>query len=203
MSVALSDAQVEENKSTFLSILGGIVEREGLEDLIAWLERSDFFYAPASTRFHGNYDGGLCEHSLNVYKCLLSMVERYAEQYTIPKESVIVAALLHDLCKANTYKKGSRNRKNADGRWESYLTYEFDERFPGGHGEKSAFIIQQFIKLTPDEYLAIRWHMGGYDCAVKGGDRAISNAYDQCKLAAMLHLADSEASHLLEKTVVW
>ena len=189
-----------ENKKAFLHHLTENVHRDGLDGLIEWLEASDFFTAPASTRFHGNYDGGLCEHSLNVYGCLQHIASRYPDE-TATDESIAVCALLHDLCKVRFYKKGTRNRKNADGRWEAYQTYEVDERFPGGHGEKSCFIIQQFMPLLPHEYLAIRWHMGLADAAVKGGDRSLTAVYDTCKLAPMLHLADSEASHLIEKTV--
>ena len=190
---------LEENKTRFLSIVSAKITRPGVRELVDWIENSDFFVAPASTRFHGNYDGGLCEHSLNVYDCLSAMIQRYP-QYPYSEETVALVSLMHDLCKCRFYKKGFRNRKNAEGKWEQYEVYEIDERFPGGHGEKSAFIIQQFVKLLPEEYLAIRWHMGGYDSAVKGGDRSISAAYDQHKLCAMLHLADAEAAHLLEET---
>lgn len=190
---------LEENKTRFLSLLREHIHRDGLEDLIAWIEGSDFFTAPASTRFHGNYEGGLCEHSLNVYDCLTALAERYPE-YACPPESIALCALTHDLCKCRVYVRGTRNRKNADGKWEQYHTWEFNEVFPGGHGEKSAFIVQQFIKLLPEEYLAIRWHMGGFDAAVKGGDRSTTAAYEKYKICAMLHLADAEASHMLEHT---
>ena len=193
---------IEANKNRFLSTLREKVERSGIEDLIQWIEASDFFTAPASTRFHGNYDGGLCEHSLNVYDCLSGMASRYPD-VDISPESIAICSLTHDLCKCRFYKKEFRNRKNDAGQWERYQTYGIDEVFPGGHGEKSAFIVQQFMRLLPEEYLAIRWHMGGYDNAVKGGDRSISAAYDKYKLCAMLHLADIEASHMLEKTVTY
>lgn len=199
-NAALSSEEIATNKKIFLDTLRAHTARPGLEDLVAWLEHSDFFISPASTRFHGNYDGGLCEHSLNVYKCMMGLWEKYV-RVDESKESAAISSLLHDLCKVRMYKKGFRNRKNNDGRWEQFQTYEIEEKFPGGHGEKSAFIIQQFMKLTPEEYLAIRWHMGGFDSAVKGGDRSLNAAYDNCKLAAMLHLADMEASQMLERTV--
>ena len=202
MSGVLSREQIETNKETFLGALRAHVKRPGVEDLIDWLEKSDFFIAPASTRFHGNYDGGLCEHSLNVFKCMMELREKYPD-FDVPEESAVLSSLLHDACKVRVYKKGFRNRKNEDGRWEQYQTYEFDERFPGGHGEKSAFIIQQFVKLLPEEYLAVRWHMAGFDSAVKGGDRAFNAACEQSKLVPMLNLADLEASHMLEDTIVW
>lgn len=193
---------LEANKTRFLSILRDKVHRDGVEDLIQWIEGSDFFEAPASARFHGNYAGGLCEHSLNVYDCLVTITERYP-QFPYSDESIAISALCHDLTKANTMRLGKRNVKNPEtGKWEAKDVYEHHILFPGGHGEKSCFILQNFIRITPDEYLAVRWHMGGYDTAVKGGDRSCSEACEKCKLAAMLHIADMEASQLMEVTVL-
>lgn len=196
----LSPEQLAENRERFLQILRDKVKRDGIEDLIAYLEDSDFFTAPSSTRFHGNYEGGLCEHSLNVCNCLYTIDDRY-RKFNYSDETLTIAALLHDLCKIRVYSKQPAFRKDENGRWEQYMSYKFDEVFPGGHGEKSCFIIQQFMKLTPDEYLAIRWHMNGFDSAVKGGDRAMNAAAEKCKLVPMLQLADMEASHMLEITV--
>lgn len=170
--------------------------------MIAWLEKSDFFTAPASTRFHGNYEGGLLEHSLNVYNCLKSIAEKYSDK-DISYESIAICALFHDICKANFYEKGSRNVKNPDtGRWETKEIWNINEKFPIGHGEKSCIILQWFLKeITVQELLAIRWHMGGFDSAVKGGDYSMNKAYELSPLAVMLHIADMEASNLLEETV--
>lgn len=196
----LSPEQLADNRRAFLQVLRDNVKRDGLEDLITYLENSDFFTAPSSTRFHGNYEGGLCEHSLNVYQCLCELRKKYdVAEYS--DETIAITALGHDFTKIRVYSKQPAFRKDADGRWEQYMSYKFDEVFPGGHGEKSCFIIQQFMKLTPDEYLAIRWHMNGFDNAVKGGDRAMSEAAEKCKLVPMLQLADMEASHMLEITV--
>ena len=196
----LSPEQLTDNREAFLQILRDNVKRDGLEDLITYLENSDFFTAPSSTRFHGNYEGGLCEHSLNVYQCLCELRKKYdVTEYS--DETIAITALGHDFTKIRIYSKQPAFRKDANGRWEQYMSYKFDEVFPGGHGEKSCFIIQQFMKLTPDEYLAIRWHMNGFDSAVKGGDRAMSVAAGKCKLVPMLQLADMEASHMLEITV--
>ena len=196
----LSPEQLADNRRAFLQVLRDNVKRDGLEDLITYLENSDFFTAPSSTRFHGNYEGGLCEHSLNVYQCLCELRKKYdVAEYS--DETIAITALGHDFTKIRVYSKQPAFRKDADGRWEQYMSYKFDEVFPGGHGEKSCFIIQQFMKLTPDEYLAIRWHMNGFDNAVKGGDRAMSAAVEKCKLVPMLQLADMEASHMLEITV--
>lgn len=196
----LNPERLAENRERFLQILRDKVKRDGIEDLITYLENSDFFTAPSSTRFHGNYEGGLCEHSLNVYQCLCELRKKYdVAEYS--DETISITALGHDFTKIRVYSKQPAFRKDADGRWEQYMSFKFDEVFPGGHGEKSCFIIQQFMKLTPDEYLAIRWHMNGFDSAVKGGDRAMNAAAEKCKLVPMLQLADMEASHMLEITV--
>jgi len=187
-------------KNEILDICRTHIKREGIDELIDWLEASDFFTAPASTRFHGAYPGGLAEHSLNVYKCLKNIVERYPDK-NISDESIAICALFHDLCKVNYYKIGYRNVKDdKTGQWNKKEVYEVDERFPIGHGEKSCIIIQWFLKkLTTDELLAIRYHMGGFDSSAKGGDFSISKAYDMCPLAPMLQMADMEASYLLER----
>ena len=112
----------------------------------------------------------------------------------------IAAALLHDVCKALFYKKGFRNVKDEEtGQWIKKEVWEVDDQLPLGHGEKSCLLIQRCMKLTVDEVLAIRWHMGGFDSRVKGGDGAISVAYDMFPLALMLHVADIEATYLDEK----
>ncbi len=187
-------------KNEILYICKTHIKREGIDELIDWLEASDFFTAPASTRFHGAYPGGLAEHSLNVYKCLKNIVERYPDK-NISDESIAICALFHDLCKVNYYKIGYRNVKDdKTGQWNKKEVYEVDERFPIGHGEKSCIIIQWFLKkLTTDELLAIRYHMGGFDSSAKGGDFSISKAYDMCPLAPMLQMADMEASYLIER----
>lgn len=174
------------------------INRPGMEDLMAWLERSDFYTAPASTRFHGNYTGGLLEHSLNVYDKLSGFVARYPELEISP-ETVAVTALFHDLTKVNYYTVSSRNVKDdVTGAWHKEPFYKTEDRLPLGHGEKSVIILQSFIKLTRDEIVAIRWHMGSFDCAVKGGDYGMGNAFETYPLAVMTHLADMEATYLVE-----
>ena len=174
------------------------VKRDGIENLLSWIEKSDFFIAPASTRFHGCYEGCLCEHSLNVYDALKQIVSVYGDE-TISEESIAIAALFHDLCKCNFYKKGFRNVKDEEtGRWYKKEIYEVEDQYPSGHGEKSCFIVQHFMKLSWDELYAIRWHMGGFDNAVRGGDFGQSNAYQKSKLSVMLHLADMTATYLKE-----
>lgn len=163
-----------------------------------WIENSDFFVAPASTRYHGNHDGGLCEHSLNVYDSLIELDKLYGIG-KISYESMAVVSLCHDLCKCYFYKKGFKNVKDdVTGQWCKEDRFEVDDKMPLGHGEKSCLIIQNFIKLTPNELYAIRWHMGGFDSAVKGGDYGMSNAYEKSRLAVLLHLADMSATYLKE-----
>lgn len=193
----IESANLDEMKKRFIEICS-TVNRPGMEELMAWLERSDFYTAPASTRFHGNYKGGLLEHSLNVYDKLSGFVARYPELEINP-ETVAVTALFHDLTKANFYVASTRNVKDeATGQWHKEPCYKIDDRLPLGHGEKSVIILQSFIKLTRDEIFAIRWHMGGFDSAVKGGDYGMSNAFEICPLAVMTHLADMEATYLVE-----
>lgn len=133
----LSPEQLAKNRKEFLQILRDNVKRDGVEDLIHYLENNDFFTAPSSTRFHGNYEGGLCEHSLNVYDCLVALHQKY-EKFEYTDETLAIAALMHDLCKCLTYKKQPAFRKDADGRWEQYMSYKFDEVFPGAMARNRA-----------------------------------------------------------------
>lgn len=189
------------NKENFLSICKNDIKRQGIDKLLSWLESSDFYTAPASTKFHGNYEGGLLEHSLNVRDILLKICSVFGLSYS--QETLSLVSLFHDICKANFYKKEKRNAKDPDtGRWVEKDVWVVDEKFPLGHGEKSCIILQSFMKLTTDELLAIRWHMGGFDSAVKGGDYGLSKAQEMSKLVTLLHVADSIASNLLEHKVI-
>lgn len=186
-------------KEQFLDECSAHIKREGIEQLLDWLEnKSDFFTAPASTKFHGNYEGGLCEHSLNVFRELRRFNDIYDLHY--PIESLAVVGLFHDICKANFYKRGTKNVKDESGNWVVVDTWEIDDRLPLGHGEKSCIILQRYISLTIDEVLAIRWHMGGFDFAAKGGERGLSKAQDMSKLVTLVSIADLIASNLFEET---
>ncbi len=172
------------------------VTRPGADKLLEWLTTTDFYTAPASTRFHGACECGLVMHSLNVYKVMMG---RWLEEGD-SRESFALVSLLHDLCKANYYKPGFRNVKNdATGQWEKVPSFSVQDAFPYGHGEKSVYLIERFVRLKPAEAVAIRWHMGGFDDASRGGCFAISEAYDQYPMAVKLHLSDLEATYLLEK----
>ena len=185
-------------KETFITLCRDNIKRDGLDSLLDWMEReSDFYEAPASTRFHGNYQYGLVEHSLNVYNALLELTKQ--SQLNVSIETLTIASLFHDLCKANYYVLGTRNVKDEEtGVWRKEPFYKSEDQYPIGHGEKSVILLMKHMRLTDDEIYAIRWHMGGFDNAVKGGDYASGKAYKICPLAVLLHVADMVASYLME-----
>lgn len=186
------------DKERFLNIYQAHIKRQGSEKLLEFLlsKHSDFFEAPASSRFHGSYDGGLVVHSLNVYDCLKSYLERAKKQYNLEysEESIAIVALLHDLCKINCYKKGTRNVKK-DGQWIQVPTYEYDDQLPYGHGEKSVYMISGYMRLSREEAFAIRYHMG-----FSGSEdmRNVGKAFEMFPLAFALSVADMEATYFIE-----
>lgn len=169
--------------------------RSGIEELILYLqEETDFFTAPASTKYHGAYEGGLLQHSMNVYEVL-----RYDPDVNFSfSDSIIIVSLLHDICKANCYHTEKRNVKE-NGVWVEKQFYVFEDELPLGHGEKSLYLASKFIELSDEESAAIRWHMGAFDNAFRGGDRGLNAAYEKYPLAVMLHLADMRATYLVER----
>ena len=188
------------NKRLFTEIFNNNITREGGAALLEYLDKSDFFVAPASSRFHSNIEGGLCRHSINVYERLKDMVDHHrakGEDFGISDESVAICGLLHDLCKVNFYAVEFRNVK-VDGRWEKAPYYTVRDSLPYGHGEKSVYIINGYMRLTREEALAINWHMGGFDNRVKAGDYSISGAYKSYPLAMFTHMADMAATYLDE-----
>ncbi len=188
-------------KEQFLEIYRNNITREGADKLLDYLlsDKSDFFTAPASTRFHGSYEGGLLEHSLNVYNCLKDYLSRqrakdvYGMNYS--EESIAIVALLHDICKVNFYKVDYRNAKNEQGVWEKVPYYAIDDKLPYGHGEKSVYIITGFMKLSREEAFAIRYHMG-----FSGNDEPnqVGKSFEMFPLAFALSVADMEATYYLE-----
>ena len=182
-------------KEQFLTLLR-TVNREGIENLIEFIEKTDFFKAPASTKFHGNYEGGLVEHSLKVYEILKHKVETNIEPLQVPEESIIIIALLHDICKANFYKVDYRNAKNALGVWEKVPYYTVNDTIPYGHGEKSVMMITEYMKLTPEEKYCIRWHMGFTE--PKEQYTTLGLAYKKYPLALLTHEADLEATYFYD-----
>ena len=183
---------MNENKQYFIDALKS-TNREGIDVLISYLEyETDFFTAPASTKYHLAYEGGLLEHSLNVLKMLK---EECLDITEISSESIVLVSLLHDVCKANYYKKDYKNVK-VDGVWQQVECYTVDDQLPLGHGEKSVMILQNFINLTPEEVIAIRWHMGGFE--PKDNYNYVNKAFNEYELAFLLHIADMKATYLLE-----
>jgi hypothetical protein len=175
---------IENNKERFLDIVNKYIKRDGIENLVSYLERSDFFTAPASTRFHECYDGGLVEHSLNVYDQLKKLIDCY--KLDVSEETIAIVSLFHDLCKIDCYEKEVRWKKDENNQWESYDSYKFEEKKKfGGHGSKSVFITQFYIKLTFEEATAINCHMGP-----NGTDFSCMDAYRDYPLAFLLHVAD-------------
>lgn len=194
-------------KEEFISIYNENIKRKGAEKLLEYLEKSDFFTAPSSTRYHGSYEGGLVEHSVNVYHCLKDYLSRprvkelYGMEYS--EETIAIVALLHDLCKVNFYTVEYRNRKNDEtGKWEKYPYYAINDTLPYGHGEKSVYIISGFLygegRLTREEAFAIRYHMG---FSVGEDKNTIGKALEMYPLACALNVADMEASYFMEGSI--
>lgn len=191
---------IEKNKEEFIEIFRANITREGSDKLLDYLiNKCDFFISPASTRFHGSYDGGLAQHSLNVYHCLKDYLsrQRVKELYKMnySEETIAISALLHDLCKTDTYKRDFRNVKNEAGVWERVPTYRTEDELPYGHGEKSVYMISGFMRLTREEAMAIRWHMG---FSGPEDNNLVGRALEKYPLAFALATADMEASYFLE-----
>lgn len=191
---------IEKNKEEFIGIFRENVKRDGADKLLEYLTtKCDFFISPASTRYHGAFDGGLALHSLNVYHCLKDYLSRprvketYKMNYS--EETIAIVALLHDLCKTDTYKRDYRNVKNDAGVWERVPTYRTEDELPYGHGEKSVYMISGFMRLTREEAMAIRWHMGFSGTEDNG---IVGRALEKYPLAFALATADMEATYFLE-----
>lgn len=200
----LQQQMMNVNKERFLGLFRAKIHRDGAEKLLSWLQNeSDFFEAPASTRYHGNYPGGLLEHSLNVYDCLVDYLARprVREQYGLSysEETVALVALFHDLCKVNFYKPGKRNVKDPEtGKWREVESYTIEDTFPYGHGEKSVYMIQAFMQLKREEALAIRWHMG---FSGQEDSSYVGQGFAASPLAVALSVADEEATFFMESKV--
>ena len=191
----------ETKKDEFIRIYKENITRPGSEKLLNYLlsEQSDFFTAPSSTRYHGSYEGGLAEHSVNDYECLKDYLRRprtaelYGMEYS--DETVALVSLLHDVCKMNFYTVDYRNAKNAQGVWEKVPYYTINDTLPYGHGEKSVYIVSGFMRLTREEAFAIRYHMGFSGIEDRN---SIGKAFEMFPLAFALSTADMEATYFLE-----
>lgn len=210
--MAYTDLQIEEMKATYKSLLLS-TKRQGIENLLNWLDNCDFYIAPSSTKYHNNCKGGLLAHSLNVYNAAVKIRDNMKD-IALPKkaigditdETLIIACLLHDLCKINYYQPSVKTWKDENApygnQWKKYIAYEIDDKFPLGHGEKSVLIAQQFIKLTGPEILAIRWHMGFTDPGTFLSfyeKPAFMKAINDIPLCMVVAQADCFASFLMEE----
>ena len=189
-------------KRKFIEIYKSKIKREGADKLLEFLEGSDFFTAPASTRYHGSHEGGLCEHSINVYECLCDYMARprvkelYGMNYS--DESIAIVSLLHDVCKTNFYVETTRNVKE-NGVWKTVPYYSIEDQLPYGHGEKSVYMISAYMKLTRDEAFAIRYHMGFAESNNVTYINNVGKAYEMFPIAFAVSVADMEASYYLEE----
>lgn len=199
----------KENIEKFENLLQS-VNREGINVLLTFIRKSDFYTAPASTRYHSCHEGGLLEHTLNVYDRLMNKCKDTLWQGNtiIKNENIVISALLHDICKTYFYGTELKNKKvyketgsksDSNGRydWETVPSYTIDDKIPYGHGEKSVMMVEEFIKLEPVERYAIRWHMGFTE--PKENWNTIGMAIKKYPLVLALHEADIEATYLMEK----
>lgn len=191
---------IEANKKRFIALYKKHITRNGADRFLSYLENhSDFFTAPASTRFHGSYEGGLCEHSLQVYDCLKDYLARprvnNIYEVKASDETIAIIALLHDVCKIDFYKTEQRNKK-VDGQWVQVPYYTVDDQLPYGHGEKSVYMISGYMRLSREEAFAIRYHMG-----FSGSDPVnnVGKAFEMFPIAFALSTADMEATYFLEE----
>lgn len=190
------------NREKFIDIFTTHIHREGASELLAYLTgaNSDFFTAPASTRYHLACEGGLVDHSIHVYECLKDYLERNKVKdefgLSYSDETIAIVSLLHDLCKVNVYKVSTRNVKDSvTGQWKQVPYYEFDDNLPYGHGEKSVYVISGFMRLTREEAFAIRYHMGFSN---EDDARNVGRAFELFPLALALSIADTEATYFIE-----
>ena len=174
----MTEQQMAANKQRFMELCNEHIHRDGLDKVLAYLEKSDFYIAPSSSRFHLNEDGGLCLHSINVFEAACKIYNEMAKPaimdgtspFTeeVSMESIAIATLFHDLCKIKLYHKADRWKKDEHNRWVTYPGYEVKDDFPLGHGEKSCLMLSWYMRLKPEEMLAIRWHMGMFDMGESG-----------------------------------
>ena len=210
----MTEQEIQQNKTRFIALCKEKISRKGLDSLLEYLEKTDFYTAPSSTKFHLNEAGGLCKHSMNVYETAVaineSVIKPAIESGESPfneapsDESIAIATLFHDLCKVNLYQKTEKWKKDETGRWVSYEGYKPNDSFPFGHGEKSCFRIDRYMHLQKDELLAIRWHMGMFDMgeAASSMRNAFYSALELYPLVSLVHTSDLMASKCREKTTV-
>lgn len=209
----LSKEQIQKNKEEFISLINSINREFNKERLIDWLEnKSDFFTAPATTKYHCAYEGGLCEHSLNVYYALKNLnygympelvatseeIEQGIHKYKYDEDTLKIVGLLHDISKANYYEMFSRNVKDSNGNWTQVLDYKVrDDKFIYGNDEQNTeFMVSTFIPLTLDEKVALLHKSGGK--AFDSTQENIPTIFTKYQLAVLLHCADMLSCYVLE-----
>ena len=208
----MNPSEIDQNKAHFLALSRQYISRPGLEDLLASLDKTDFFTAPSSSAYHLNEPGGLCQHSLGVFHTALTVyhsivhpaIERGTSPFTkaVSDESIAIVSLFHDLCKAGIYRDVEKWKKDDSGRWQSYRGYKVVDDFPFGHGEKSVLHVSHYLQLTSSEMLAIRWHMGMFDVGESGSPSryALYAALAKSPLVCVLQVADQLVANCLEQT---
>lgn len=204
-------------KAEFERIWRSSILREGADEMLAWLETTDFFTAPASSKYHLAEEGGLCHHCINVYERLKMMLQmEYKDNIPYSDESIAIVALNHDDCKVDFYLPGWKNQKTYDSEkvamaerwqvkhdaagdfiWETIPNYQINEKFVFGHGEKSVYLVMQHMKLTDEEAQAIRYHMSGW---AEGEAKEASKVFEKNPLAFWLHVADEASTFIDERT---
>lgn len=212
----LTNDEVYKNKNRFYSLLEKLeIERpdNDWEGLKQFLEESDFFIAPAATLFHNNFDGGLCDHTLNVYDSLVKLCEiTPSVEGLFDWTSIAIVSLFHDLSKVNHYTRINKNKKvycpsgrkhDSGGNFDWITVTEWGtkplcQNFTyGSHEESSVFMLQNYVALSPLEITAILYHSG---CQTDdfGKSKEVSYVFSSNKLASLLHLADTYSAFVIE-----
>ncbi len=199
----MPNIDIEGNKDKFQKLCHMWIKRDGIDDLLNWLDTTDFYTAPASTRFHLMFEGGLCQHSINVFEQLCDEYKNegmfdFKTQEDTQKimESLAIVGLFHDVCKADFYKLTTRNVKDEYGNWTKVPYYTIENQgILVGHGYKSARIVNRYINITDEEYMAIVHHMG---VERDWNATEVSECFNKNVLALLLHIADTKATFLTE-----
>ena len=198
---------LSDMKINFFETVLRNTNREGIENVINFARKTDFYKAPASGTYHSNYEGGLLDHSIIVY--LLCMKFRDAMVAEKPEladkltdDMIAISALLHDICKTCFYVRAQQWKKDANGQWHEYMGYDVNDTFPIGHGEKSVIMLQNFkLELSAEEMLAIRYHMGFWNGEGNELKYSMTRSLKMCPLVLLLQLADFSASTIFETEI--
>lgn len=199
---------INKNKEEFIELLRS-TGRNGVDDVIDSLEEMGFFTAPASAGHHLNTEGGLVLHSLNTYRAAMAVWEGMKTlepgiEKEVGRDSVIIASLLHDVCKSDIYVRSVKKRKNAIGQWEDSEGYKISyKNFPMGHGEKSVILLLcSGLEMSDDEMLAIRWHMGAWGINMNSFEdqRCFDTSKKLYPLVSIIQSADNLAANIMERT---